>query len=68
MFISGKPLQSILIFVGMPGAYPWVEHLNDESVGYDYTRVEKLAVNKHSSLFRTFVTYASEKFYNIETC
>jgi hypothetical protein len=29
------------------------------------TRLESLAWNKHSRLLRKYMTYASEKFYNI---
>jgi len=31
-----------------------------------YTRLEKLARDKHSSLLRTFVNYGHKKFYNVE--
>jgi hypothetical protein len=30
MFVSGRPLQSNLMLVGKPGAYPKSEHLKDE--------------------------------------
>ncbi len=40
---------------------PKVEHLNDASLEYCYTRLEKFARDKHSSLVGPFVSYKENK-------
>jgi hypothetical protein len=53
------------------GAYPRVEHLKGFHLGRllntlkRYTILERLAMDKHSSLLRKFVTYDCKKFYKI---
>jgi hypothetical protein len=53
-----------------PGAYPRVEHLKGASLRYvppackHWTRLEKLARDKHSSFLRISVNYCHNKFYS----
>ncbi len=74
MFVSGKLFKPSLMVVGKARAYPRGQHLKRCStwVGSNlthkhYTKLEKLATNKYSSLLRRFINYSHKKFYNIET-
>ncbi len=73
MFILGKLFQPSLMFVGKASCLP----LSGGHEGYftqvgsgltckHYTRLEKFASDKHSSLLRKFVNYGRKKFYNID--
>jgi hypothetical protein len=54
------------MFVGKAGAYPRVEHLVGSGLTRKHwTRLERLARDKRSSLLRKFVTYGRKNFYNI---
>ncbi len=72
MFVSVRPLQPSLIFVGKTRSLPkrCTFHLLHSRVGSSltcthYTKPQRLAVDKRSSLLRKFVNYGRKKFYNI---
>jgi hypothetical protein len=59
-------------FWARPGAYHTVEYLKDASLGKSpgsplnlFTRLERLARNKQSSLLQKFINDGRKKFYNI---
>ncbi len=61
--------RKFFITLGPGGYYPRVEHLKGR-VGTGltckhYTRVERLARDKHFTLLRKSVNYGRNKFYNI---
>jgi hypothetical protein len=74
VFVTNKPFQPSLMFVGKARANPR-EALKRSSpleqalvLTNNYlARLEKLAGEKHSSLLRTIVNYESKKMYNIVT-
>ncbi len=59
------------MFVGKAGAYPIEEPFRFSTLGQapgfahkQYTRLERLVGEKHSSLLQKFVSYGRKKFYN----
>ncbi len=64
VFVPGKPFKPSLMFVGKTGTYPSETHLVCSTLGQaaglihkNYSRLEKLAKDKHSSLLRKFINY-----------
>ncbi len=48
------------------GAYPRVEHqVGSGLTGKHYTRLERLAIDKNTSLLRTFINYGRKKLYTL---
>ncbi len=78
MFVPGKPFQPSLMFVGEARSLPWsgAPERSFTRVGSGLTRkrktrLEKLAVHKHSSLLRKSVNYGRKIFYStglIDAC
>ncbi len=72
MFVHGKHFQTSLLFVGKVRSLPYSgapESLFNRAgscfANRQLTRLKSLAMDKHSSLLRTFVNYGRKKFYNI---
>ncbi len=62
MLVPGKPFQLSLMVVGKAGAY------TDYTFGFPhkhYTRLEKLARDKHSSLLQKIVNYGQKSFITL---
>jgi hypothetical protein len=64
MFVPGKPFQPSVMFVSKTGSYPSEVPFKCSTLGLapglthkHYTRLEKLARDKHSSLLRKSVNY-----------
>ena len=73
VFLPGKQLQPSLMFVSKAKAYPsktpFRFSLLGQASGLTHKRwpmLERPAMDKHSSLLRTFVIYGRKKFYNID--
>ncbi len=63
MFVPGKPFQPGLLFAGKAGAYP-----NEALPGFTHkhwTRLEKHARDKRSSLLRKSVNYGQKSFITL---
>jgi hypothetical protein len=71
-FLSlASPSSLVFCLRARPGAYPRVDHLKGSSIvgscftNKHYTRVERLARRKRSSLIQKIATYGHKTFYNI---
>jgi hypothetical protein len=65
-------LSSLVLFVGKGRSLPYsgaperfFNRVGSCFTNRHYTKLERLAMDKHSSLLRTFVNYGRKKFYNI---
>ncbi len=72
MFVSDRPFQPSLICVGVARSLTYsgasamsFTYLDSDHTHKHQTKVEKLAGDKHSSLFKKFVNYGSKKFNKI---
>ncbi len=72
MFVSGKHCQPILMFLGKARSLPYsgvFERgficLGSNLISSHYSRLERLARDKHSSLLRKSLNYGQKKVYNI---
>ncbi len=70
--VHGKPFQSCLLFAGKPRSLPYsnaiqrfFNRVSSCFTNRHQTWLERLALDKHSSLLRKFVNYGRKKFYNI---
>ncbi len=71
MFVFGKPLQPSLMFAGKARAYGSEASFRCSTLGQPpglthqhYTKLERLAKDKHSSLLQKYVYYGCKKFYS----
>jgi hypothetical protein len=74
VFLPGKQLQPSLMFVSKAKAYPSETPLRCSPLGQvprlihkHWPMLERPAMDKHSSLLRTFVNYERKKVFNFET-
>ncbi len=72
MFVTGKPFQPSLIFVGKARNFPYSgvhfkcsTHVGSSLIHKHWTILEGIATDKPSSLLRTFVNYGRKKFFII---
>jgi hypothetical protein len=72
VFIPGKPFQPGIKFAREARAYPSEGSFRCSTLGYapglsdkDYTRLESISKDKHSSLMQTCLNYGCKKFYEI---
>ncbi len=62
MFVD--KVRSVPQSVSPKGGFTWV---GSGLTNKHQSKLEKLAIDKHSSLLQKFVTYGRKKFYNVET-
>ncbi len=60
MFAPGKPFQPSLLLEGKARSLPY-----SGAPEFTWAILERLASDKHSSLFQKIVTYDRKKFYNL---
>ncbi len=73
MFVHGKPFQPSLLFVGKAKSLPYggaperfFNRVGSCFTKRHYIRLERLLMDKHSSLLRTFVNYGRKFFITLE--
>jgi hypothetical protein len=71
VFVLGESIQPSLLLVGKAGAYPSEAHFRYHALAYapvltnkHYTRLERFARDRHSSLLQILVNYYHKKFFN----
>jgi hypothetical protein len=72
VFVHGKPFQPGLMSVCKAGTHPIEEPFRCSTIGYapglankQYTRLEWLTMDKHSSLSRKLVNYREKSFITL---